>query len=80
MIEYIIILAGIICLVRAFLGPTIYDRVLALDSFLVLLIAIMALWSEKNPMYIDIAIVFAGLSFGSTIVVSKYLRGEKIWS
>ncbi len=80
MIEYVLIAAGVICLVRALMGPTIYDRVIAVDSFIVLLIAVMALWSEKNPMYIDIAIVFAALSFGSTIVVSKYMRGEKIWS
>lgn len=80
MIEYILVAAGIVCLVRALMGPTIYDRVIAIDSFLVLLIAVMALWAESDPMYIDVAIVFAGLSFGSTIVISKYMRGEKIWS
>lgn len=80
MIEYILITAAILCLIRLTLGPTIYDRVVALDSFLMLFIALMALWSQENPVYIDIAIIFAGLSFGATIVFSKYLRGEKIWS
>ena len=80
MIEYFILAAGILCLVRAVLGPTIYDRVVAMDTFLLLLIAIMAFLAPENPFYLDIAIVFAALSFTATLVFSKYLRGEKIWS
>ena len=80
MIEYIIVISGIICLVRAAIGPTIYDRVVALDSFLVLLIALMAVWSQSDPIYIDIAIVFSALGFGATLVFSKYMKGEDIWS
>lgn len=79
-IEYIIITACALCLLRAGLGPTIYDRIVALDSFLILLVALLALWSQDNALYVDIAIIFAGLSFGATIVFSKYLRGEEIWS
>ncbi len=80
MMEYFIMAAAVLCLARAALGPSVYDRIVAMDSFLVLLIAVMALWSQSDPVYVDIAIVFAGLSFGATIVFSKYLRGEKIWS
>ncbi len=80
MIEYILLIAGILCLIRVVLGPTIYDRIVAIDTFLVLVIGIMVLWSQENPIYIDIAIVFAGLNFGSTLIFSKYLKGEKIWS
>lgn len=80
MIEYIIMAAGVLCLVRAGLGPTIYDRVVAMDSFLMLMIALTALWSQDSVVYMDVAIVLAGLSFGATMVFSKYLRGEKIWS
>jgi len=80
LIEYALIIAGIICLIRLSLGPTVYDRVVALDSFLILLIALMAFWSQNDPLYIDIAIIFAGLSFGATLIISKYLGGEKIWS
>ncbi|UCG95473.1 MAG: cation:proton antiporter [archaeon] len=80
MIEYIIIAAAAISLIRVALGPTIYDRVVAIDTFLILIIALLALWSQNSPLYLDIAIVFAGLSFGATLVFSKYLRGEKIWS
>lgn len=80
MIEYILAIAGVFCLIRLTLGPTVYDRVVAIDSFLIILIALLALWSQENPVYLDIAIIFAGLSFGTTLVFSKYLRGENIWS
>jgi len=80
MIEYVLVIAGILCLIRVGVGPTIFDRIIALDTFLLLIIALMCLWSQDNPIYIDIAIVFAGLSFGATLVFSKYLRGEEIWS
>ncbi|HDI02766.1 MAG TPA: cation:proton antiporter [Candidatus Aenigmarchaeota archaeon] len=80
MIEYALLIAGVLCLVRLVLGPTVYDRVVAADAFLVLLIAVLALWAQKNEFFIDIAIVFGALSFGATLVFSKYLRGEKIWS
>lgn len=80
MIEYVLIAAGALCLIRAGLGPRVYDRIVAIDSFLLLMIALMAFWSQENPVFIDVAIIFAGLSFGATLVFSKYLRGEKIWS
>jgi len=80
MIEYIFVVAGILCVIRAILGPTIFDRVVAVDAFLMVFIALMALWSQNNPIYIDIAIIFAGLGYGATLIYSKYLRGEKIWS
>ncbi len=80
MIEYILVIAGILCVIRAILGPTIFDRVVAMDAFLMMAIALMALWSQDNPIYIDIAIIFAGLGYGATLIYSKYLRGEKIWS
>jgi len=80
MIEYVLIISGILCIVRAILGPTTFDRVVAVDAFLMVGIALMALWSQDNPIYIDIAIIFAGLEYGATLIYSKYLRGEKIWS
>ena len=80
MIELIIVTAGVLCLIRAGLGPTMYDRVVAMDSFIIMMIALMAFWSQSEPMYVDIAIIFAGLSFGATLIFSKYLRGENIWS
>ena len=80
MIEYILAIAGVFCLIRLALGPTVYDRVVAIDSFLIILIAFLALWAQENPVDLDIAIIFAGLSFGTTLIFSKYLRGENIWS
>ncbi len=80
MIEYIILTALFFCSLRLIIGPTIYDRVVALDTFLVLVIALLSLWAQGEEMLLDIAIVFAGLSFGATLIFSKYMRGEEIWS
>ena len=80
MIELVIMIASVLCLLRAAIGPTVYDRIVAVDSFLILIVALLALWAQAEPAYIDIAIIFTGIGFGATLVFSKYLRGEEIWS
>lgn len=81
MIEYIAILLTVsifISLMRVLKGPTIADRVIALDatnSIVIAMISLLALF-YKNGMFIDIAIVYAMLSFLATLAISKYLIGE----
>ena len=60
-------------LVRALLGPTIYDRILALNSFgtkTVLLIAVYGFLTGR-PDFLDIAIVYALINFAGIIAVLK---------
>ncbi len=49
-----------LALIRAFLGPTLYDRILAVNIFTktVLLIAVMDFLAGR-PDFLDIAIVYA---------------------
>lgn len=64
-------------LIRAALGPTVPDRVVALDTINTLVIAAMILLGAgyKCIIYIDVAIVYAVLSFVGTLYIAKYLEG-----
>ncbi len=63
-------------LARAFLGPTVYDRLLAVNMFgttTVLLIAVLGFLSGR-PEFLDIALVYAMINFIGTIAVLKFRR------
>ncbi len=71
-----VLVAMILVLTRALLGPTIYDRILALNSFgtkTVLIIAIHGFFSGR-PDFLDIALVYALINFAGTIAVLKYFE------
>lgn len=62
---------------RIFLGPTAADRTVALDTINTLVVASMiglaaATW---EVLFVDIAIVYAILSFITTLYIAKYLEG-----
>ena len=63
-------------LARALLGPTIYDRVLAVNSFgtkTVLLIAVFGFLTGR-PDFLDISLIYALINFIGTIAVLKFLK------
>ena len=63
-------------MIRAFLGPTVFDRVLALNSFgtkTVLLIAVLGFLTGR-PDFLDLALVYAMMNFIGTVAVLKYTR------
>lgn len=69
-------------LVRALLGPTIYDRVLAVNNFgtkTVLLIALLGFLTER-PEFLDISLVYALINFIGTIAVLKLLKYRDLGS
>ena len=60
------------------LGPTNADRMLALDVINALVVIIMIILSIRfePPGFIDVAIVYALLSFVGTLYVAKLIRGD----
>ncbi len=65
-----------LALARALLGPTIYDRVLAVNSFgtkTVLLIAVFGFLTGR-PDFLDISLIYALINFIGTIAVLKFLK------
>ena len=76
-----------LALLRALLGPTVYDRILAVNMFgtkTVLLIAVFAFLSGRTDI-LDIALVYALINFIGVVAVLKlveqgnfYTSGEKV--
>ncbi|MCZ6861076.1 MAG: monovalent cation/H+ antiporter complex subunit F [Alphaproteobacteria bacterium] len=63
-------------LARAILGPTVYDRILAVNMFgtkTVLIIALVGFLAGR-PDFLDISLLYALINFIGTIAVLKFLR------
>jgi multicomponent Na+:H+ antiporter subunit F len=67
----------VIAMVRLFAGPTAPDRVVALDAVNTMTVAAMILLGVvyQQIIFIDVAIVYALLSFVGTLYIAKYLGG-----
>ncbi len=71
-----ILVSMALALLRALLGPTVYDRVLAVNTFgtkTVLLIAAIGFLTER-PEFLDLALVYALINFIGTIAVLKFFE------
>ena len=71
-----VLVAMLLTLWRAILGPTIYDRILALNVFgtiTVLFIAVFGFLTGR-PEFLDIAILYALISFIATIAILKFFE------
>ncbi len=63
-------------ILRAIIGPTVWDRVLALNllsSKIVMIIVVLAFLTSKSYL-LDIAIVYALLSFVSIVMISRFVE------
>lgn len=65
-----------LALARAFAGPTLFDRLLAVNTVgtvAMLLLAVLEFLTDR-PGYTDLAIVYGLLNIVGTIAVLKFLR------
>lgn len=63
-------------LMRALMGPTLFDRLLAVNSFgtkTVMLIAVYGFMTGR-PDFLDIALVYALINFLGTVAVLKFFE------
>ena len=83
MVEWIIYLAGavagiafLLVLWRFIRGPGPVDRVIAFDSLTIVSITgiLFAALAEQRVIYLDVALVYALLSFLGVIVVARFLE------
>ncbi len=59
---------------RAQMGPTVFDRILALNMFgtkTVLLICVIAFWSGRTD-FLDLALLFSLMSFIGMVAVLRF--------
>lgn len=71
-----VLVSMLLALVRAFMGPSFYDRVLAVNMFgtkTVLLIALLGFLSGR-PDFLDIALIYALINFISVIAILRYFE------
>lgn len=71
-----LVVAIILILIRALQGPTLYDRVLAVNSLgtkVVLLLGIMGFLLGR-PDFLDISVLYALINFVATIAILKFFR------
>lgn len=61
---------------RGWLGPTVFDRVLAGNTMGTLAVGLMAVYGflTGRPEFLDIAIVYALLNVLSTLAILKFFR------
>lgn len=71
-----ILVSMVLALVRALLGPTVYDRVLAVNTFgtkTVLLLLVIGFLTGR-PDWVDLSLVYALINFIGTIAVLKFFE------
>ncbi|MGH1440361.1 MAG: monovalent cation/H+ antiporter complex subunit F [Cellvibrionaceae bacterium] len=77
-----ILVALLLVLARALMGPTIYDRLLSVNSAgtkIVMLIAAYGFLTNR-PDFVDIALLYALINYIGTIAVLKFFEYEDLGS
>ena len=71
-----LLVALALMLARAVLGPTVFDRVLAMNTIGTLAVLLLALigFLTGRPEFLDLAIVYGLLNVVGTIAVLKFFR------
>lgn len=75
-----LLVAMLLLLARAFVGPTVYDRILAGNAFgtkTVLFVAILGFLYER-PDFVDIALVYALINFATTVAILKLVQEARL--
>ena len=70
-----------LCFVRLAAGPTLPDRILALDTLYINAIAFLVIYGLRigNQLYFEAALLIAMFGFVGTVALAKYLlRGDII--
>lgn len=71
-----ILIVMVLALARAFIGPTVYDRILAVNMFgtkTVLFIAVLGFLRGRQD-YLDIALVYTLINFIGIIAVLRFFE------
>lgn len=76
----LLLFSAMLTLIRLLLGPTIPDRAVALDSMTTTTAGAMVLYGviTKQAVFIDVALVYAVLSYIATLYIARYLVKKKV--
>jgi multicomponent Na+:H+ antiporter subunit F len=75
----ILSVSAVLVFIRFLLGPSLSDRVVALDLLITIGIGIISVYSivTNQPTFLDIAMIFALIAFLGTVAFSYYLEKRK---
>jgi multicomponent Na+:H+ antiporter subunit F len=70
-------LAFVLVVVRLVRGPSLPDRVIALDMVAYLAVGVIALWTlaSGEAAYLDAALVLALIAFLATVAFARFIEG-----
>lgn len=77
------VIAMVVCIIiivaRVFIGPGAPTRLVAFDTANTLVVTILVIVAMmfNHVIFVDVAIVYALLSFAMTLYVAKYIQGDK---
>ncbi|MDZ7735828.1 MAG: monovalent cation/H+ antiporter complex subunit F [Gammaproteobacteria bacterium] len=71
-----LLLGMLLTLIRALLGPTVYDRILAVNVFGTITVLFISVhgFLQGRPEFLDIALVYALINFIGTVAVLKFFE------
>ena len=75
-----LLVAMLLMLMRALVGPTIYDRIVAMNAFgtkTVLFVALLGFFFGR-PDFLDVALVYALINFVTTVAILHLAREGKL--
>ena len=76
---YFFLASTIFSLVRAFVGPTLADRLVSLNVVAAQVLALLVLIAiqQERPAYLDVALVYDIFGFVGLLAVTRYLGGRE---
>ena len=74
----VLLLAGVCFGYRLWRGPTVVDRVIAVDGLIVVGVAALAVQAVRTGLgsFVPVAVVASLVGFVSTAVVARYIEGR----
>ena len=75
---FLLVIASIASLVRMVLGPSVSDRMIALDTLLFIGVGALGLYivATGDTTYVPVLVVGVLTAFISTVVVARYIEAE----
>ncbi len=75
----ILMISVILSLLRIITGPSLPDRVVALDLIASIIMGIILIYSllVEERRYIDVVVIMSLMVFMGTVMIAKYLNKEK---
>jgi len=78
----LLVFASILCLYRTIVGPTVPDRIVAVNviATCTIVIHVLIAFIGNQPMFVDIAMTYALLNFLVTLVAARYLATGRVFA